>query len=278
MIPNAFLARPENVRLYAGTRGIDEFPGFHTASFIDISAPYAQMRYEQSQGKDYPVIVQLNMRGLEKFADYDAFAFIKEPLIDTIKFNLSNVYNAEAIRNDLASLSESPVFSPHDQTLPQTTIDSLFLLHPMNGNLEGVLLDLTSDLTDEELINLFKSIRDEKVPESFLAALTGQFRYLEDVEEDRITAVYYMKPFWSKIVPNWDHPEFDEEVENFIEEAINAGFSIVFDTQEAEPEYSLVWGTPTRDGEFHGTSYLALKKAVPNLFKQLPKPKVPKLG
>lgn len=274
MIPNAFLARPENARLYAGTRGIDEFPGFHTASFIDIAAPYAQMRYEQSQGKDYPVIVQLDMRGLEKFADYDAFAFIKEPLIDTVKFNLSNVYNAEAIRDDLVSLSELS----DDSTLPQTTIDSLFLIHPMNRNMEGALLDLTSNLTDEELITLFKNIRDGKVPESFLAALTGQFRYLEDVEEDRITAVYYMKPFWSKLVPYWDHPEFDEEIENFIEALTDAGFSVAFDTQEAEPEYSLVWGSPIQDGEFHGTSYLTLKKAAPSLFKQLPKPKVPKLG
>ena len=109
------------------------------------------------------------------------------------------------------------------------------------------------------------------ISDQVLMDATNQFRYTEDVSETNIVAVYYIKPISDLI----DDMEYEEN-----EELINiqwAGFDII-DIDAAYGGYwdadgTLVYGDPTIDGQYHGTTYLRLKQSAPEL--EIPVPPSP---
>jgi hypothetical protein len=98
--------------------------------------------------------------------------------------------------------------------------------------------------------------------------ITGQYRYLDDVNEDRVSAIYYMKPFWPDLL---NEGEDDDK----IEAATEAGFDTI-DPYAGAPDVTLIpayKGVPAgKRKEYHGTSLGTVKLALPGIVLPEPPP------
>jgi hypothetical protein len=283
---NAFEAQPSSYR-GAPTRGVATHPGFHTASEMIISQPYAQMKIsneiptdwsEEELSKpihDYPVIVELDMHGLPFVPDWDAMTWFQ----DAVDAMLEHCEDYD----DFDSWVESP---EEGEEMPDTVVEGLFHL---TNQTPGMALYLLRDwiLEQEDHEAAFQKIKKEGVPDELLAKSARQFRYLKDVPTGRIIAVHYIKPVFDHLFPSWDSLEYEERGYNKITDRIEAaGYDTineshvlegmeVLDIVESVDLRPQLWEAPDRRIEYHGTSLRNLLSAAPHLKDQLPTPPAP---
>lgn len=278
-----FLADPPVGETYVG---IEEFPGFHTASDFDIAATYAVGRVSQSfefegeDGKhyvtDYPVVVGLNMSGRERTTDYDAERIVKdvlevhlEELINELSKNPTNEEIYNAMENMLNTAEYQSDLGMYNSVLDFIGEDAF--MHFNNP--------LWALFDNENAVDIVREyIQDKTIPKEVLMEATQQYRYLTDVDEENIISVAYISPIAD--VDAMIDP-FSDEFEQ-LEEAWE-GFSLLsiddIDSGTIPYEISTVWENPnsreTARVEYHGTTYERLLSAAPHLKEILPQPPTP---
>ena len=277
-----FLADPPVDETYAG---IEQFPGFHTTENFDMAATYANgriyssMTEQDSNGQgyvtDYPVVVQLDMSGFEAQTDYDAEEIVKDTLVQHLQelidsASLTQESSDEEITdaaNEFTMYAENQSDEYVDYSNPGDVIFNMNF-----SQFHDTLPAIMDEPGFPDLIRNFISTGD--LPSEFLMKATDQYRYTEDIPEEQVTAIWYVKPIATEILTyeNEDeHDEIEAKWPGFVvyhEDDLIGGFDAQFDSE-------LVYGSSQEGGQYHGTTYKRLLQAAPGLAGQLPAPPSP---
>ena len=276
---NAFQARPAE---FAGpvTRGVAEYPGFHTASDKDTTYAYAQVKavpesWDYDPGddlrdftlNDYLVVVSLDMSGLRAEVDYDAVTTVRPILCDIARQLVGE--HEEPIDVLMSYVEEGQDWG---REIPKQAIEWLFEYG------SSVTLDpgpsLFAYAEEQSDPNAFlEALASGTLPDEALAEITGQFRYTDNVSSDRIVEVWYVQPWWPNIL-DFERNESDGELADELE-TLNwsvVDMDNVFNHTLNEKEHS-VWKRKAAPGmriEYHGTGYRNLVKAAPDIDWPIP--------
>lgn len=272
-----FLARPPEVDSY---KGIRTYPGFHTTSDYTVAALYAlgkiiNLIEEDENGvnhvSDYPVVVALDMSSFEKDVDYDAV----EMVMETLKYEFQAVLeHVDDISNDDEILDAM-----------RTEVDNSSAEMEIQNNILNTLSEETFSHFKTPLAQVYdhprilEAIREfaqyNEVPKDILMEATKQYRYLEDINEDRIRAIWFVTPV-AEEQANYQDDDYNEAVL----QAKWPGFDILSDDEvlggRYNPAMTLVYG---QDGEanveYHGTTYTRLVQAAPEIAGKISPPPSP---
>lgn len=290
-LKNPFLRKPEGKHHGPVAGGVHPYPGFHTASDMDVTAPYAQMKgvdevdapddeCEECEGDgcpecvslystpDYPVVIGVDMQGLKPEPDYDAIHLSLDAL---------RVVAGEALGSGEDPLQWLDSIEGLDPDEPPDSVEGM-LFHRFTTCVMDpgrCLLSVLEDLPPEEVEQSLKEIvKGGKKAKRLAMKVVGQFRYTQDVPDDRLVSVAYMKPFWPHGVLDVD------ESEEMVEALVAAGWDPITrdDADTFDPEFKTVWKARKGPGarvEYHGTSYRNLLLAAPWLAAELPVPPAP---
>ena len=302
--PNDFLAKPERFsgRSAALTHAL---PGFHTAKRIEQTLPYAQMkavdgstfeqpgRYSLKRGlRDYPVVVEVDMKALKPLPDIDGVRTLKGQIVDIAKETVHASEQStrwgreqtpmETLDNDFESAPESMPGGGDD------VLQSLFRVsaYHIERDSRGVLLERANEKPHPDA--WLRQVARGKVSDADLLAMTGQMRYEADVASSRIVAIHYVRPWWPELIElggDWGMEDDGRTEGKILADDLEAegwGVWTVEDSYEREPSpvVTEVWRRPHRGGrvEYHGTSLHNLLSAAPELAKKLPRPPLPYAG
>lgn len=289
---NPFLTKPP-VATYKGTtmKGVHSHPGFHTSENRDIVMPYAQAKAEHSPNfvDDYPVILGFDMSGLEYLADYDADKAFER--IRDYYFMRGGLDSFEEFMNASYDFEEGGYYESEDYPLTRLRpgaigTDILFSRESAYHRPEEKFAQWVISNDDEEYQEeLFHRLKNEDFPSKKLAWLLEQRRYVDDVPDDRLVVVYYMKPVWPLLEWPW-HDESSQAIEYFIQSLEDNGWTVYTTTEIEEDPYDLrapsiktAWRRIPKKRmyglQYHGTSYQNLITAAPWLKDKLPTPPSP---
>lgn len=281
---NPFLARPEKFR-GPQTFGTRSHPGFHTCREPGLAVPYAQFKGGDIALpvwfrvlRDYPVIVGLDMRGFKAVLDFDAVKTSMPYLVDAAR---------EAVRraawpDERLDVLEEMAEEERDPAIPlhqvRNVVTALFLVFcqriddPVRG-----LAAFVRGLDDPG--RFIGELAEHRISDEDLMEIVGQYRYLDDVPEDRVVSVDYMTPFWHEVLD----PDARGARER-IAQLRSEGWSVVTPESLFEDRVPLrlarTWSQPVAGAriEYHGTSYRNLLEAAPHLRGALPVPPRPFLS
>ena len=277
-----FLADPPISETY---KGIEEFPGFHTTENFDMAATYANGRIyssmtdQDSNGigfvTDYPVVVQLDMSGFEAQTDYDAEEIVKDTLKQHLQelidsYGLSEESSDEEITDAAYDFTEGSDYQSDENLDYSNPEDVIF-----NMNFSQFHDTLPAIMDEPGFPDMIRSfISTGEIPPEILMKATDQYRYTEDIPEEQVTAIWYVKPIATEIL-TFDNEDEHEEIEarwpGFVvyhEDDLIGGFDAQYDSE-------LVYGSSQEGGQYHGTTYKRLLQAAPGLAGQLPAPPSP---
>lgn len=284
-LPKKFHGRP------AG--GTHLLPGFHTAAQRDQALPYAHQKggamdawidepCDQCDGDscpacvaryridDYPVVVAVDMSGLEPEHDVDARHVLKN-LVDAAR---------DALKSDDPIRYFSPDASNVESETPSSVETALFqAVARHEEDPAGSFGSWLEDLPEDKALAAIKTVAaGGRAAERILMDVIGQFRYLDDVSADRIVSVYYVTPFWDELL-DYQGREGDDDLAAALEAA---GWEVLdiddVYTGSVHPKFTHAWERPISPNariEWHGTGYRNLLSAAPELAKKLPKPPLP---
>lgn len=274
--------------------GVISHPGFHTSTNFDVACVYALTRCEDKRFEgsyainyvtDYPVVAVLDMRGMKKYLDYDADITIREVLDDELGNIVKEHINiSQYTDNDIYKILSNEV-ELYNQLLTCQKYDSAVDCY--SANIYEYMSLPISKIYDEiwapDFIRSYANTR--VIPDWVLMFITEQYRYIDDVPEERIVGVYYLNPLANRIF------ESEDEEEDLIAEKYWPGFDCpyIYDITDGifAPTRTLVYGKNKIDDsqlemfedtvkcEYHGTMLSLLKKALPSIAKNLPDPPCP---
>lgn len=280
-----FLAQPPEPNPY---KGILEYPGFHTTTSLDIAAMYALGKiglHEDESGvhyvDDYPVIVALDMSQFDPETDYDAAEIVGSSLqygLDQLIEDLEGDLSEENILNKAFDLAESgwetePVMGNSAQDFLSENIFSHF------NNPIAMLME------KDYFADVVKTYAETgTIPDQALMDAAEQFRYLKDVPESRVQAVYYVTPITEELqdyqMEDWDEEEVERKWPGFDiigpDEAYGGYWNPQLETIWENKQLSFEGIEPKL--EYHGTTYNRLLQAAPELGEYLTVPPTPYRG
>jgi hypothetical protein len=270
--PNQLLSKPPvgyhrlqntaRFRRLLGRQPTDaDYEGVHTTSSEAIAGAYAMGTWDHQQRQGYPVIITLDVSGLEPLPDVDAMLQGAES-VDA----LLATYRREAENGaDFYSLLNDDDYSEPDARAGDAPAAFIFEdtgAHPLSS-IENYAQ--ANDLDPEEVFAQF--LKSGELPPEVLSDMVQQQRYLNDFDIDRIVRIEAIKPWWDSVMVSWE----DEEVEELAE----AGwFVFVLDDYPFSDagETKVVWEAPDAkkrtDVEFHGTTSLVVDRAFPGLIPE----------
>jgi len=289
---NPFLAKPEKFhgRPAGGTH---QLPGFHTASDRDQALPYAHQKggsmdadgpredcKECDDGRcpaclsrwrinDYPVIVAVDMSGIEPEHDVDA-RYVLENLMGIAREALRSDDPIDYFQGDGCVESETP------GSVEVALFQSMARHEEDPAGQFGSFLE---DMPEDEVLGVIRSVAaGGREASRIVMRMIGQFRYLQDVPSDRIISVDYVKPIWDELL---DFQGKEEDEEKAV--ALEANGWDVLDLDDVysnsvHGDYERVLerlAPPDARIEWHGTCYRNLLLAAPELVDRLPVPPLP---
>ncbi len=281
--------------------GIEEYPGFHTTGDFTIAATYAIGRVSQSYTEenedgahhvtDYPVVVSVDMSGLQPVVDYDAVEISWPILVDQISaLSISPEMTDEEIEDEVVEYVEMGDFSSGESSMHDDAIHQLsdIAFHSMQNPLGGIMHEPGLG----GYIRQF--LLDGSFPDDLKMKAADQYRYVSDTSSERILKVWFVKPVAEEHITSLENgddgaieamearwPGFDL----FDEDALFGGYADykseeVWDggSQEASDQQNLFSDEQiqsTATVSYHGTTLSRLLQAAPHLEGQLPAPPSP---
>ncbi len=290
---NKFLAKP-NIFYHERMPGTETHPGFHTSDIFDIACMYALARCSNSLDEvnefhyvyDYPVVAVIDMRGLKKHLDYDTDVTARYIFEDSIECIVNEYPGIENFSDDeIFNIINREVYSLNEgfsgSSLPDNSVDA-YMYSVFDPSCFTVARLVDYDWAPKIIR---KYAETKTIPDWVLMCITGQYRYIEDVDENRVIGVYYITPLST-------HVFFEEEEEKEIKEKRKwPGFDCpyIYDILERyySPGITLVYGEDVLNEkqidifghepilEYHGTVLSLFRKAAPEISKMLPEPPCP---
>lgn len=283
-------------------KGIIEYPGFHTTESFDIAASYAVGRVntsymdEDDDGinyvMDYPVVVALDMAGFIPELDYDAIEIVA-PILEVQMDELLKMLDEDSTDDEIFDAAES---------LAQHSDDEWEMNDPVSMVSEMAMYNMKNPLVriydKPEFPDAVREyMRDSNLIEGPLMKMlmdaTDQYRYTQDVSENRVVGVWFVTPIAEEFIDDLDEDNTEEM------EAKWPGFDLFsLDEVSGGVMYNSVKvfedeGTSSFDDDvqlslftreqlavepniqYHGTTYKRLLEAAPFLRNILPEPPSP---
>lgn len=259
--PQAF-HRLQNTRLFRKLLGRpprqDDYDGVHTANEKVIAAAYAIGSWNQQvQGADpnsvYPVIVTLDVSGLDPLPDVDAM--------------LKGAEAADVMRGEFRSMRGEgrdfwEILNETDYTETEANAGdhpASFIFEDMGRNvalaIEGYAEDIGAD--PQDVLDTF--VDTGELPAAVLTRLVGQQRYLVDFDLDRVVRIEAVKPWWHRV--EYDHDDDDAERASSLGWHVFTLGDIPFDEGETKVIYQAPDAADRTDVEYHGTTSATIEAA-----------------
>jgi hypothetical protein len=241
--------------------------GVHTAEEQRVAAGYAYSAWDKDGRDGYPVVVTLDVRGLDAEPDVDALLWWYER------------GGKEGAREALEWLEDARVDG--DELAEHRLGDHMSEFHERNEQVSTVGEVLLNVEPNWHMIahhtGKLKPALEGKRPaiRDLLLALFPQRRYLTDFDLDRVMSISTFKPWRDRLVPAWlfDDPDDDSPVAMEVKDAEDGGYEVVSedDVDRFEPTYlDLYEKTNIGMSEYHGTTAEVIVAAFPDL--DLPAP------
>ena len=259
------------------THGVHTHPGFHTTRNRDVAAAYACAKVlarhttepDADEGvpasvDDYPVVVELDMRGLTPLVDYDAEHFL-DGLYEVVRHTARDAGLrpeglSENILRDLArEIAEGDYESTDLCGDGMNWIGLAFAPDSYTRQALEAWLDVDEVLAVEAVRAILEKRR---LPERALMLAVDQYRYQEEVGEERVLEVLAVHPVADEVFDD----DGSEEMETIGERW--PGFTIG-EASDFEPrfDYLRIWQRPHEVAhvEHHGTTWARLSLACPGV-------------
>lgn len=263
----------------------EDYEGVHTTTDEAIAVAYAMSAWHRAADKKaYPVVMQLDVKGLEPEADVDAMMLGREVLDGDQDFR-------HELRKLLAEGKSLDDIYWHFEGAPRHT-DYVTTAEPGDDPAVAIFENVPA----EPGIALIDALRHESVgmdddfirdfltdwlasnaaalPDRVYSAVVYQQRYLTDFDLDRVVRVVAFKPWWPGIFNDWWEID-DDEMKAEAERVEGAGYRVI--TMEDVTSNRIGIGDATKavyeasdaaertQVEYHGTISTAVNSAFPNL-------------
>jgi hypothetical protein len=246
----------------------DDLRGVHGTGSLGLAAFYALVTTERRRsdfrvGSPWPVVLDLNVGGLEALPDIDAIiegadlfeeaGWLRKGLAESLArgqpiWQIAEYYDAD--------------FSGDDP--PRNAYELLWQLNP---NPVRAVLDAAQDDEGQARAILRGYVDTGRIPPDVLTHVVDQRRYLADFGVERLVSADAVKPLWEDILAQGD--EEDEALKERLEED---GWQVATDDDyDLEPETVVVWQNPRwarrppKRTQYHGTSSDLAKRAFPEI-------------
>lgn len=268
---NEFLARPrERVDRSVGTI---KYPGFHTTKNFNSAACYGlikstygdKLKNHTMYATDYPVVVGLDMSGLEKLTDFDANKFYG-PILEEDIFRISTI-GENPLVEEIIEISQEIIDEREASHLElKETVNNFSDWAQSVIYNENPLLNLKKNENFLELI--IESLETKKISNEMLMLATDQYRYMKNVSEKRIINIHYVKPIIDGgIIQKGENIKQTKEHWPHYEALTYKNYMTYV------PKRKLIHDVNNcSELEYHGTTYNRLLKAAPLLCLPTPPP------
>jgi hypothetical protein len=246
----------------------EDYQGVHTTGKFDLAGIYALQtteRTESSFGPDepYPVVLQLDVRGLRALPDVDALMEGYEQFDESIRKIVEDELDEGQYAWQIAErLSGDGDFEEEDE-------DAWFAVSHTLTNAAEAVLEAVGDDEKKARRVLERWVRTGQVPEALLTYVVDQRRFMHDFGTERLVSVQAVKPLWKTILPSWDE---DEQVGRRVGKLEARGWSVMTrdDGGDSGLDSREIWRNPRfreepRRTQYHGTSSLLAARAFPEV-------------
>lgn len=281
-----FLADPP-IPEHQKYEGIRQFPGFHTTKDFNVAAMYALGRVDQNftvypddydagpaYVTDYPVVVELDMTGHDPKTDYDAEEIVKDSLDAQLgelikelaehptELHWASDEEIEAKLQEYIDMAEIQ-YSEYNESALDFLGEQTFM------HFSSPLSTVLDQPNAAEIVRQYAQNRS--IPKNVLMEAADQYRYTEDVDEERIVKVYFIMPIANELADDYEDETIAKKWPGFDIIGPDEAYGGYFD-----PRTQLVWERE-HDGptEFHGSTYNRLLSAAPFLSNEIPVPPSP---
>ena len=254
----------------------NKYAGVHFTFSPEIAAVYASGKASK---EDPPVIVEVNVDGMQHLPDADA---MNEYEVDTYINEKLGIWEEFLQRLDDGKIDESTC---SDEILNNVREDEDFFEYGQEGEayddisdiivrnqkLSGqrIVQDYLEMLTEDQIVNTIRAIIGGQIPDQLTINAVNQFRVIESVQADRIIAIYKIP--WINFSEIRSQHEDDEDFTVQDEVMYDIDGRIVLDYEDLD--YNWLELTPiyqnnkmaTDSPAFHGTSLFRVKLAFPEL-------------
>lgn len=261
--------------------GIMTRPGFHTTGSFNIAVIYAQQKFESNIEEftineeyftrylSYPVVVTLDMTGLNPLTDYD----VENILIPQI----SDIVTSTTDYSEFKELVDM-MGSDFSIDYPIETANAVLCISEGYGfdNITGSFFSFMEDADPEYAEYIYKKIKYNKWDdELFKLAMSwmNQYRYTDIIGYERVLEVNYIKPFFPDLI-EYDEEEKAEVVENYGFEVLS--LDDIYNTFIVSQSVYHVSQIPENAVvQYHGTGYDEIVGALPEISEFFPIPPEP---
>jgi len=242
-----------------------DYDGVHTTSEPVIAAAYAMSAWRQMEPRRddanksaYPVIVTLDVTGLEPLPDVDAMLKAGEAA-DVPRAEYRKLVAEGKTFDDL--LEEEGYVEP-DEEATVGADPAAFVFEDTGHRVLGSIAEAAeSDAEREALFEAF--LRTGKLSSRVMALMVKQQRYMNDFDLDRVVRIEAVRPWWHRVEAEWDDAE--------VQRATDLGYYVwtlgdwpFNDPGDVEVLYAR--RGPAGDAvEYHGTTSAVIAQAFPGL-------------
>ena len=267
-IKNPLLARPPHhfhrLRDESRIKGqVDPYLGVHTSGTWNIAAAYAMSSWEKNSKHGYPVVVALDVTGLQALPDVDALLRAD----DTLAHMRGEALNAleeieEDDDEDLWSLADQ--WSEREYEYRNTTPAGFIFQEFQDGlNPISAVIDLYDGAAETVLREWAEG---GELPGDVLSHLVDQRRYLNDFPLSRVVKIETFRPWYEDIVDDYWGDSRDAKL------AESRGYHVIYteDLLDSGADFhnervTLYEGEPSSDVQYHGSWSGLIQMAFPEL-------------
>lgn len=242
-----------------------DYDGVHTASDRSIAAAYAMSAWRQSADDSYPIVITLDVSGLEALPDVDAMVRGGEAA-DMVRSDYRSRYEAGEGLDDFiddqdyreveASVGDEP---------------AAFLFEDQGSHVFQAIRDYAEASSENEHDIFEQFMKKGDLPGGVLTRLARQQRYMADFDLDRVVRIEAIRPWWDHVLASYDDEEDAEEIERI--EAL--GWQVfTLDDFNGEPHFAAKTlyqapGAAERERvEYHGMTSAGVEGAFPDLIPE----------
>jgi hypothetical protein len=241
-----------------------DYDGVHTATDPLIAAAYAMgsLAAGDVDSNGYPVLVTLDVSGLEALPDVDALVRGGEAADVARSEYRKRVADGETM-DDI--LDEDEEFGAEPQAR-EGDEPAAFIFEDVGSRPLHAIRDYADDSGDdaEEIFERF--LATGELPNGVLTRLVGQQRYLNDFDLDRVVRIEAIRPWWRRVISSYDDPRFEKLQER--------GYQVF--TMDELPIHSpgdrvTLYEAPPQERtnvEYHGTTSVVIDLAFPGLIPE----------
>ncbi|MDP2607276.1 MAG: hypothetical protein Q8S00_32465 [Deltaproteobacteria bacterium] len=245
----------------------DPHIGVHTSGTWNIAAAYAMGAWRQNSQNGYPVVITLDVTGLDALPDVDAMLKAKEELYS---YTRSEALRSLQSEDDLWQIADQ--WSEFEYERSSTPEQVIFAESQDHLNPFAAILNIYDGEEADRIA--WKWAKGGTLPDQVLIHLVDQRRYLNDFYEDRVVKIETFRPWSEEIIDSyWDEPTREEE------QLKAAGYHVIIteDILDSGADFSSEKVTLyTRPGpepvetQYHGTVSFMAQMALPDI--ELPDP------